>query len=66
MKRDVEAKSHLSGDGENMMVRLIIDADRLTRDKDVAQGNLGNVNSNALAWPARVSTRQQKCGMGPK
>lgn len=30
MKRDVEAKSHLSGDGENMMVRLIIDADWLT------------------------------------
>lgn len=29
MKIDVEAKSHLEGNGGNMMVRLIIDADRM-------------------------------------
>lgn len=60
MKRDVEAKSHLKKDRWNMMVERIDLAERFSLDEIVIYStqNFGDVHSNALAWPARVSTRQ--------
>ena len=62
MERDVKAKSHLRSDIGNMIMKLMVGTDWLTlgveEKKRCDPDNLGNVNSNALAWPARVSTRQ--------